>query len=119
MGSELAERIAHLPKLYQQSEKSTAVLLKEAGLPEAEAPVTAAEIEDTLQKEPELANLWLERRHDQRFAGGWAIECEDGAYRVRSYRGGPELIEQNRLKACAEFIARYVSFIREALRRSR
>jgi hypothetical protein len=117
MASELAERIAHVPKLYQGGEKSTAALLKEAGLPDAEAPVSVSEIEDTLKREPELAELWLERGRDQRFAGGWAIERADGVYRIRSYSGGGGLVEQNRFKACAEFIVRYVSVIREAMRR--
>jgi hypothetical protein len=117
MVSQLAERIAHLPELYQRGEKSTAALLKEAGLPDAGAPVSVSEIEDTLKREPELADLWLESGRDQRFAGGWAIERAEGVYRIRSYSGGGSgLVERNRFKACAEFIVRYVSVIREAMR---
>jgi hypothetical protein len=116
MSSQLAERIVHVPELYEHSDKSTAVLLKEAGLPDAPAPPSAPEIEDALKKEPELTDLWLQRGHDQLYAGGWAIECSDHTYHIRNYADGQSLTEQNRFKACAEFIARYVSVVREVLR---
>ena len=119
MSSKLAERIAHVPELYKHEEKSTAVLLKEAGLQDAPAPPSASEIEDALQQEPQLADLWLERGRDQRFAGGWAIERAEGIYRIRSYSGGKGFVERNRLKACAEFIVRYVAFIRDVMRQAR
>ncbi len=117
MSSPLAERIVHVPELYKQGDKSTAVLLKEAGLPDAPAPLSAPDIENALKKEPGLTDLWLERGRDQRFAGGWAIECGDHSYRIRNYADGEALTENDRLRATAEFIARYTGVIRDVLRR--
>jgi hypothetical protein len=117
MSSQLAERVTHIPELYEEGDKSTAVLLKEAGLPDADVPPSVPDIEESLQREPELADLWLERAHDQRFAGGWAIECTGNVYRIKNYASGQALIEANRLKACAEFIARYTAVMRDVMRR--
>ena len=120
MNPQLAERIIHVPQLYEAGNKSTAVLLKDAGLPEADSLPSAQEVEETLRQEPALADMWLERGGDQRLAGGWGIERdEQGAWHVQDFSGGPGLVEKNRIKACAEFIVRYVSFIGDALKRWR
>jgi len=70
-----------------------------------------------LKEDPKLAELWLERGRDQRLAGGWGIEQEHDHYRVQSYSSGQYLVARNRLHACAEFIVRYVGFIRETVKR--
>jgi hypothetical protein len=48
-------------------------------------------------------------------AGGWGIEREDDPYHVQNYSRGQYPVARNRLHACAEFIVRYVGFIRESL----
>lgn len=112
---QLADRVSHVPQLYEHSGKSTAALLADAGYLEAPHTLTVDAVEDVLRREPQLAKLWLRRGRDQRIAGGWGIERENGEFRVRSYAGGKDLLVQDRLRACAEFIVRYVSFIGDAL----
>ena len=57
----------------------------------------------------------LRRASDQKIAGGWSIEREGGQYRLQSYSDGTRLVERDRMKACAEFVVRYGSFIRDVL----
>jgi hypothetical protein len=54
---------------------------------------------------------------DQRLAGGWGIECTRGAYRVLNYSTGQSIQQSDRLRACAEFIVRYVGFIHAVVKR--
>jgi hypothetical protein len=77
------------------------------------------EVEDALRRHPSLADRWLERGQDQRLAGGWGIECDHGQYRVQSYASGRHLLEKRKLHAVAEFVVRYVGFIRDVLDRYR
>jgi hypothetical protein len=116
----LAERIVHVPELYEAGTRSTAALLKDASLPEADQLLSTQQVEDALRREPELTDLWLERGGDQRLAGGWGIERDgNGAYRVQNFSNGKGLTERNRFRACAEFVVHYVSFIGDVLRRWR
>jgi hypothetical protein len=119
MTSKLAERISAIPKLYEAGDKSTASLLKDTGYPERREPVTVEDVENVLKREPALIDLWLKRCQDQRLVGGWGIEHEAGAYRVQSFSSGRSLVVRDRLRACAEFVVRYVSFIGETLTRTR
>jgi hypothetical protein len=113
----LAQRISEVPDIYQHSNRSTAALLKETGYLEAPQALTVGDVEQALEQDPNLAELWLERGMDQRLAGGWGIECAHGQYRIQSYASGRHLLEKDRLHACAEFIVRYVGFIGEVVRR--
>jgi hypothetical protein len=113
----LAQRISEVPDIYQHSNRSTAALLKETGYLEAPQALTVGDVEQALEQDPNLAELWLERGRDQRLAGGWGIECAHGQYRIQSYASGRHLLEKDRLHACAEFIVRYVGFIGEVVRR--
>jgi hypothetical protein len=51
--------------------------------------------------------------------GGWWIECDHGQYRVQSFSSGRHLMERKKLHAVAEFVVRYVGFIREVVQRYR
>jgi hypothetical protein len=113
----LAQRISEVPDIYQHSNCSTATLLKETGYLEEPHALTVGDVEEALEQDPNLAELWLERGMDQRLAGGWGIECVHGQYRVQSYASGGHLLEKDRLHACAEFIVRDVGFIGEVVRR--
>jgi hypothetical protein len=113
----LAQRISEVPDIYEHSNRSTAALLKETGYLEAPQALTVGDVEEALEQDPNLAKLWLERGTDQRLVGGWSIECVHGQYRIQSYSSGRHLMEKNRLRACAEFIVRYVGFIGEVVRR--
>jgi len=115
----LAERISELPELYEESNESTARLLSKSGYLDAPQALTVEAVEQALSRHPELADRWLERGNDQRFAGGWGIECDHGQYRVQSYAGGHYLLERKKLHAVAEFIVRYVAFIGDVLSRHR
>ena len=86
-------------------------MLEDAGFPELRGAVTVEEIEQALQGHPELVDQWMERSQDQRIAGGWGIECEGTDYRIQSYSGDDHLVVENRVRACAEFVVRYVRFI--------
>ena len=113
----LAEKVSEVPELYDKTDKSTACLLKDLGA--LNEPLKVEEVEDALQHHPSLADRWLERGQDQRLAGGWGIECEHGQYRVQSYASGRHLLEKKKLHAVAEFVVRYVGFIRDVLDRNR
>jgi hypothetical protein len=113
----LAEKVSEVPELYDKTNKSTARLLKDLGA--LNEPLKVEEVEDALRHHPSLADRWLERGQDQRLAGGWGIECEHGQYRVQSYASGRHLLEKKKLHAVAEFVVRYVGFIRDVLDRSR
>ena len=115
MHYELAEHIGIVPELYDAGTKSTATILKEAGFPEARHFLSVQELEHVFRKTPRLTDLWFERSHDQRLAGGWGIEKETGGYRVQKYSGGKGFVIADRYTACAEFAARYVGFIGDVL----
>jgi hypothetical protein len=113
MTSELAEKISELPKLYAEGNKSTARLLREVGFPEKRDAVTVEEIEAVLKQRPRLADLWLARRHDQLLAGGWSIEHRNDHWRIQNFSDHRHLDVKDRIRACAEFVVRYVAFIGE------
>jgi hypothetical protein len=115
----LAERISEVPELYEEGNESTARLLSKSGYLDAPQALTVEDVEQALSRHPELADRWLERGNDQRFAGGWGIKCDRGQYRVQSYAGGRHLLERKKLHAVAEFIVRYVAFIGDVLSRHR
>lgn len=113
MSLELAEKISEVPELYDEGNKSTARLLKEFGFPESRTSVTAEEIETVLKRRPRLADLWLARCHDQLLAGGWGIEHQDDHWRIQNFSDRRHLDVKDRIRACAEFVVRYVGFIGE------
>ncbi|MGH7968750.1 MAG: hypothetical protein ACREIC_08495, partial [Limisphaerales bacterium] len=110
---ELAEKISEVPKLYVEGNKSTACLLKGFGFPERRKDVTVEEIETVLKRRPRLADLWLARCRDQLFAGGWGIEHQDDHWRIQNFSDRQHLEVKDRIRACADFIVRYVGLIGE------
>lgn len=115
----LAEQISEMPELYERGNESTARLLLNTGYLDAPQALMVEDVEEALSRQPELADRWLERGHDQRLVDGWGIECDHGQYRVQSYAGGRALVEKKKLHAVAEFIVRYVRFIADMLSRHR
>jgi len=113
----LAEKVSEVPDLYDKENKSTACLLRDIGFLDAPQPLKVEAVEDALKHHPRLADRWLERGRDQRLTGGWGIECDHGQYRVQSFSSGRHLIERAKLHAVAEFVVRYVGFIREVVNR--
>ena len=111
MVSQLAEKIAHIPEQYEHDDKSTASLLEEAGLPDHRDDVSVAEVEQVLREEPQLAQLWLNRGGDQRFAGGWGIEHAGREYKILNFGDGRSTSIRDRAQAVAEFAVRYIRFI--------
>jgi len=85
--------------------------------PGGAASVDGGDVEEALEQDPNLAELWLERGMDQRLGRRWGIERVHGQYRIQRYASGRHLLEKDRLHACAEFIVRYVGFIGEVVRR--
>lgn len=118
MTSQLAEKISQVPELYERCDASTATLLKQAGFLEASDTLNVSDVEQALSQKPKLADSWLKRGHDQQIVGGWGIERDHGQYRVQNFGSGMHMRESNRLHATAEFIVRYVCFIRDVLRRA-
>jgi len=115
----LAEKISEVPELYDKGNKSTACLLRDTGILNSPVPLKVEEVEEALEHHPSRADRWLERGHDQLLAGGWGIECDHGQYRVQSYSSGWHLLEKKKLHAVAEFVVRYVGFMRAVLLRYR
>ncbi len=115
----LAEKISEVPELYDRTDKSTACLLKDTGILNSPEPLKVEEVEEALRHHPDRADKWLARGRDQLLAGGWGIECDHGRYRVQSFSSGRHLLEQKKLHAVAEFVVRYVGFIRDVLNHSR
>lgn len=113
MSLELAEKISELPRLYAEGSKSTARLLREVGFPQQRGATTVEEIEAVLKRRPRLADLWLARCHDQLLAGGWGIEHRDDHWRIQNFSDHRHLEVRDRIRACAEFVVRYVDFIGE------
>ena len=62
--------------------------------------------------------MWFKRGHDQRIAGGWGIECDGDTYRIQSFANGETVVVSNPIRACAEFVVRYVKFIGDVQARS-
>lgn len=119
MISELAEKVSEVPKLYEEGNKSTGCLLKDFGFPESRKDISVEEVEAVLKKRPGLADLWFKRCHDQRLAGGWGIEHETDHWRIRNFADHRHLEVKDRIRACAEFVVRYVGFIGEVQARTR
>jgi len=115
----LAEKIAEVPELYDKKDESTACLLRDIGFLDRPQALKVEEIEEALGHHPGWADKWLERGHDQRLSGGWGIECDHGQYRVQHYSTGRHLLEKKKLHAVAEFVVRYVGFIRDVRNRYR
>jgi hypothetical protein len=106
--SQLAERIGHLPQAYDASECSTATLIKQAGYLESPDGLDVEGMEEILHDEPGLIEDWLKRWGDQRIAGGWVMDCEGKAYRLKNFDSGKSFLIEEKEKAFAEFIVRYV-----------
>lgn len=115
----LAEQISEMPEQYERGDESTAQLLLHTGYLDTPQALTVNDVEEALTRHPELVDRWLERGHDQLLAGGWGIECDHDAYKVKSYSSGRTLVEEKKLHAVAEFIVRYVRFIGDVLSRYR
>ncbi len=115
----LAETISAVPELYEQGDESTARLLLASGYLDQPQALTVEDVEAALRRDPDLADRWLERGHDQRLSGGWGIECDHGQYKVQSYGSGRALVEKKKLHAVAQFIVRYVAFMGDVLSRHR
>ena len=115
----LAEKISQVPELYDKEDRSTASLLRDTGFLETSQPLKVEEVEDALRGHPQLVDRWLERGRDQLLTGGWGIERGRGEYHVQSFSTGRHLVEKKKLHAVAEFVVRYVGFVREVLLRYR
>ena len=115
----LAEKISEVPERFEAEDKSTACLLKEAGFLDQPQPLKVEEVEEVLAKHPGLADRWLQRGLDQNLSGGWGIQRDHDQYRVQSFSSGRHLLERKKPHAVAEFIVRYVGFIREVFNRNR
>lgn len=113
----LAQRVSEMPNAYEHGNLSTVQLLADTGYLAKPMSLTVGDVEEALAEDPNLAELWLERGRDQRLAGGWGIEQSLGHYRVKNYSSGQYLVAADRLRACAEFIVRYVGFIHDVVTR--
>lgn len=107
-------KIVEVPEEYSKHDRSTGRLLEDMGFPEARDLLKTKDVEQILREEPRLVDLWVKRGKDQRYSGGWGIECLRGRYRVVSYGDGHKHPwEEDKFKACAEFVVRYLCFIGE------
>ena len=112
-------KIVALPEEYARRDRSTGCLLQDMGFPEARGLLKTEDVAQILKEEPRLAPLWIRRGKDQRYAGGWGLECLEGRTRVISYGDGRKgAWESDLCKALAEFIVRYLGFIGDVQMRS-
>jgi len=118
MTLELAEKVSEVAKLFEEGDKSTARLLRDVGFPDKRKEVSADEIETVLKRRPRLTDLWLRRCRDQRLAGGWGIERDKDHWRIQNFSDHRHLEVKDRIRACAEFVVRYVAFIGDAQART-
>jgi hypothetical protein len=114
MSSELARKVGMLPATYETSNKSTAMLLRDVGHPDALRDLSEAQVEQVLRADPKLIDLWFKRGADQRLSGGWGVDGADGEYRVQNFANGECLQFHDHAEACAAFIVRYVACIADA-----
>lgn len=104
-------KIVRVPEEFAKRDRSTSRLLEDIGFPEARDVLKTQDVEQALRDEPCLTDLWLKRGKDQRYAGGWGIECLGGKFTVVSYADGRKARFEDRFKASADFIVRYLCFI--------
>ena len=120
MASQLAEKVAHLPERFEETDCSTARLLAETGYLDRPQDLKVEDLEEALAREPALIEAWLDRGHDQVLAGGWGLECDGEEYHVQSFNnegdGGGDLVVQSRVRATAEFAVRYLEVIAGVMR---
>ena len=119
MVSQLAQKIGRLPEQFSEGKKSTSRILEEAGFPETREQLKVDEVEEVLRTEPKLVDLWWRRARDQRLSGGWGLERSDGIYQVRNFTDRQTFSLKSRVRACAEFVVRYVKFIGDIQAKSR
>jgi len=117
MNLEITQRVVQIPEVYEGGTKSTATLLRETGALEETSGLEVEKVVEVLRRKPELLDLWLQRGKDQRLAGGWGIERENGEYRVQNFADGRHLFTPDPVRAVAEFLVRYLGFIGEASKR--
>jgi hypothetical protein len=115
----LAEKITEVPERFDKENKSTASLLRESGFLDRSQSLKVEEVENALMRRPGLADRWLQRGLDQNLSGGWGIQRDHDQYRVQSFSSGRHLLEKGKQHAVAEFIVRYVGFIRDVFNRNR
>jgi hypothetical protein len=107
----LARGVCAVPVLFESGDKSTAHLLRDAGLFDAKMALSVDNVEYVLQTQASLIRVWLQRGGDQRISGGWGIEHDGKIYRVVNYGSGQAFEFPTAARATAEFLVRYVTFI--------
>jgi hypothetical protein len=115
MHSEVAEKICHIPVVFDATDCSTAQLVERSGLRDVPDALTEPEVEEILREEPKLADLWLERAGDQRLVGGWVMDCKGRSYYLKNFKSGRDCTFADRYKACAAFVVHYIDLIRHVL----
>jgi hypothetical protein len=115
MHSKLAEKICHIPEAFNETECSTAQLVERSGILEQPDALAESEIAEILRQEPKLADMWLERGGDQRFVGGWVMDCRGRSWHLKSFALGKDVTFADRYQACAVFVVHYIGLIREVL----
>jgi hypothetical protein len=113
----VTEEIAQIPEHYQSSPCSTASLIEESGLLDRPEALTTNGVEGVLRDHPDWVEQWMARGGDQRIAGGWVLECEGERYRLKDFSTGKSAFFDDRYRACAQFVVRYVRRIADIMRR--
>lgn len=117
MPSQIAERISCVPRDYNAGEISTATLVKRSGLLEDSSGLRLEELEEIFREHPKRAEEWLERWNNQRITGGWVMEHEGNYYRLKNFTTGHNLLIADKMRACAEFAARYMQRIGDVIKK--
>jgi hypothetical protein len=104
--------VCGIPIAFRQvGGKSLHQLIAESGYWEMSGQLSAVSIESFLRQSPELVDDWLRYSEDKRTSGGWYFVDEGDRFVVGQIQGR-QLIFDDRLVACAEFILREVMSVR-------
>jgi len=103
MISRTLRKIIEVPEAYNERNRSTGCLLEDIGFPEARELLKNDDVEQVLRDEPRLVSMWLKRGQDQRYSGGWGIECLGDQFHVVSFADGRKKRFSDPVKATAVF----------------
>jgi hypothetical protein len=107
------QRLCQIPKEFRKGGKSPIQLVAESGVDQLESVMTVSALADYLDHHLHLVEDWLHWSEDKRGSPSWYFTSQEKNYEVGFYPEGESMFFTDRIQACAEFIVREVSHIRD------
>jgi hypothetical protein len=114
----MIEALCRLPiDFHEQMDVSALDLVRRSGYPSRPGSVSAPTIADCLARHPDWVEAWFVWSGDIRGSPSWWLDRnEAGEYLVGRYdptlrRQAPPLVVGDKVRACAEFVSRYVESV--------